>query len=124
MGRTYDAIDDRLAEFLRAQHVFFVGTAPAEGGHVNVSPKGLDTFAVLGPRTVAYLDLTGSGIETIAHVRENERITLLYGSMNLERTIHRYDGLSDLQPETLELIAHWSNPTTEEIEAASARGVA
>src|SRR5512132_2966817 len=78
MGRTYDAIDDRLAEFLRAQHVFFVGTAPAEGGHVNVSPKGLDTFAVLGPRTVAYLDLTGSGVETIAHVEENGRITLLF----------------------------------------------
>jgi hypothetical protein len=78
MGRTYDAIDDRIAEFLRAQHVFFVGTAPAEGGHVNLSPKGLDTFAVLGPRTVAYLDLTGSGIETIAHVRENGRITLLF----------------------------------------------
>jgi len=78
MGRTYDAIDERMAEFLRAQHVFFVGTAPAEGGHVNVSPKGLDTFAVLGPHTVAYLDLTGSGIETIAHLQENGRITLLF----------------------------------------------
>jgi Pyridoxamine 5'-phosphate oxidase len=78
MGRTYDEIDDRLSEFLRAQHVFFVGTAPADGGHVNVSPKGLDTFAILGPRAVAYLDLTGSGIETIAHVRQNGRITLLF----------------------------------------------
>jgi hypothetical protein len=78
MGRTYDAIDERMAEFLRAQHVFFVGTAPAEGGHVNVSPKGLDTFAILGPTTVAYLDLTGSGIETIAHIRQNGRITLLF----------------------------------------------
>jgi hypothetical protein len=78
MGRTYDAIDERMEEFLGAQHVFFVGTAPAEGGHVNVSPKGLDTFAVLGPNTVAYLDLTGSGVETIAHVQENGRITLLF----------------------------------------------
>ena len=78
MGRTYDAIDDALATFLRAQHVFFVATAPARDGHVNLSPKGLDTFAVTGPRTVAYLDLTGSGVETIAHLNENGRITLLF----------------------------------------------
>ncbi len=78
MGRTFDAIDDPLAAFLRAQHVFFVATAPVRDGHVNVSPKGLDTFAVLDPRRVAYLDLTGSGVETIAHLRENGRITLLF----------------------------------------------
>ena len=60
--------------------MFFVGTAPLDGcGHVNLSPKGLDgTFAVLGPTTVAYLDLTGSGVETIAHVRENGRIVLMF----------------------------------------------
>jgi len=78
MGRTYEAIDDALAGFLRAQHVFFVATAPERDGHVNVSPKGLDTFAVTGATTVAYLDLTGSGVETIAHLRENGRITLLF----------------------------------------------
>src|SRR5262245_61228943 len=78
MGRTYDALDDQLIAFLRAQHVFFVATAPAAGGHVNVSPKGLDTFAVVDAQTVAYLDLVGSGVETIAHVRENGRITLLF----------------------------------------------
>jgi hypothetical protein len=78
MGRTYDAIDDALAGFLRAQHVFFVATAPERDGHVNVSPKGLDTFAVTGPTSVAYLDLTGSGVETIAHLHENGRITLLF----------------------------------------------
>jgi len=78
MGRTYDALDDGLATFLRAQHVFFVSTAPSNGGHVNLSPKGLDTFAVLDPHTVAYLDLTGSGVETIAHLRENGRITICF----------------------------------------------
>jgi hypothetical protein len=79
MGRTYDAIDDTLAAFLRAQHVFFVATAPLAGsGHVNLSPKGLDSFAILDPHTVVYLDLTGSGVETIAHLRENGRITLLF----------------------------------------------
>ena len=79
MGKTYDGIDERLAAFLTAQHVFFVGTAPAGGdGHVNVSPKGMDSFRILDPTTVAYLDLTGSGVETIAHLRDNGRITFLF----------------------------------------------
>jgi hypothetical protein len=79
MGKVYERIDDRLAEFLGRQHVFFVGTAPSDpDGHLNVSPKGLDTFRILGPHTVAYLDLTGSGIETVAHLRDNGRITLMF----------------------------------------------
>jgi hypothetical protein len=79
MGKTFDAIDESLAAFLTAQRLFFVGSAPAGGdGHVNVSPKGLDSFRILDPRTVAYLDLTGSGVETIAHLRDNGRITFLF----------------------------------------------
>ena len=80
MGRTYEGVDDRLARFLAGQHVFFVATAPLGGdGHLNLSPKGLDgTFAVLDPATVAYLDLTGSGIETVAHLRENGRIVVMF----------------------------------------------
>ena len=79
MGKTYEVLDDGLAEFIRRQHVFFVATAPlAADGHVNVSPKGLDTFAIVDPHTVAYADLTGSGIETVAHLRENGRITLCF----------------------------------------------
>lgn len=79
MGKVYDVIDDGLAEFIGRQHVFFVGTAPdSPDGHLNVSPKGLDTFRILGPRTVAYLDLTGSGIETVAHLRQNGRITVMF----------------------------------------------
>ena len=79
MAKTYDGIDQRMAAFLCAQHVFFVGTAPAGAdGHVNVSPKGLDSFRILDPTTVAYLDLTGSGVETIAHLRDNGRITFLF----------------------------------------------
>jgi hypothetical protein len=79
MGKVFETIDERLAAWLREQHVFFVATAPlAADGHVNLSPKGLDSFAVLGPREVAYLDLTGSGVETVAHLRENGRITLLF----------------------------------------------
>jgi hypothetical protein len=81
MGKVYDAIDDRVADFIRVQRVFFVATAPlAADGHVNLSPKGLDTFAVLDAHTVAYLDLTGSGVETIAHLRENGRITICFAA--------------------------------------------
>ena len=82
MGRAYDVIDERLAAFLLRQPVFFVATAPlAADGHVNVSPKGLaGSFAVLGERRVAYLDLTGSGIETVAHLRENGRIVLMFNA--------------------------------------------
>lgn len=79
MGKVHPQLDDRLIEWLTGQSMFFVGTAPAIDGHVNVSPKGLDgTFCVLDPTTVAYLDLIGSSAETIAHVRQNGRITLLF----------------------------------------------
>jgi hypothetical protein len=79
MGKCYEQLDERLIDFIGRQHVFFVGTAPtACEGHLNISPKGLDTLRILGPRTVAYLDLTGSGIETVAHVRENGRITIMF----------------------------------------------
>jgi hypothetical protein len=79
MGKTYDAIEPRLAAFLTAQRIFFVATAPSgDAGHINLSPKGLDSFRILDARTVAYLDLTGSGIETAAHLRDNGRITIMF----------------------------------------------
>ena len=79
MGKRIDEITPELRDFIERQPVFFVGTAPrASDGHVNVSPKGLDTFRVLGPRLVAYLDLTGSGNETAAHVTENGRLTVMF----------------------------------------------
>ena len=94
MGQVYEGIDDRLREFLVAQPVFFVATAPnGPGGHVNVSPKGMaGTFAVLGPRRVAYLDYTGSGAETIAHLRENGRIVLMFCAFEGPPTIIRLHG--------------------------------
>src|SRR5690242_11789539 len=79
MGRTYEQLDEHLIEWIEAQHLFFVGTAPSgSDGHVNLSPKGHDTFRILDERTVAYLDLTGSGVETIAHLTENGRITFMF----------------------------------------------
>jgi hypothetical protein len=71
--------DDSVRTFIEAQPIFFVGSAPLDsGGHVNVSPKGLDTLRILGPLTIAYLDLTGSGIETVSHLKENGRIVVTF----------------------------------------------
>jgi hypothetical protein len=79
MAKLYDTITDQLAAFIRAQPLFFVASAPlAPHGHVNVSPKGLDCFHILAPQQVAYLDLTGSGNETSAHLHENGRITFMF----------------------------------------------
>jgi hypothetical protein len=79
MGKTYNQIDEKLAEFIGRQKVFFVATAPLSStGHVNVSPKGYDCFRVISPTRVAYADLGGSGIETVAHARENGRITIMF----------------------------------------------
>jgi hypothetical protein len=80
MGRTYDTIEEGLAGWLMEQPVFFVSTAPlAAGGMVNCSPKGnRQEFAVLGEHRVAYLDQTGSGVETIAHLEENGRIVVMF----------------------------------------------
>ncbi|MFC3997512.1 pyridoxamine 5'-phosphate oxidase family protein [Nocardiopsis sediminis] len=94
MGKIYESIDSGLAGFLLAQPVFFVGTAPLDGGgHINVSPKGMaGTFAVVDGSTVAYLDYTGSGTETIAHLRENGRIVLMFCAFDGPPKIVRLHG--------------------------------
>jgi hypothetical protein len=79
MGSIFPELNERLREFIAEQKMFFVASAPlAPDGHINVSPKGLDCLRILGPVTVAYVDFTGSGIETVAHVRENGRLTLMF----------------------------------------------
>ena len=77
MGKVYDEINEEQVRWIGEQPMFFVATA-ATDAHVNLSPRGLDTFRVLGPRRVAWLDLTGSGVETIAHLRADGRITLMF----------------------------------------------
>jgi hypothetical protein len=79
VGKVFDEIDGALAAWIARQRLFFVGTAPSgPGGHVNVSPKGpIETLRVAGPRRVAYLDVIGSGAETIAHLRDNGRIVVM-----------------------------------------------
>ena len=79
MAQAHPALSDEHVAFIEAQPMFFVASAPSsDEGHVNLSPKGYDTFRVLGPNRVAYLDLTGSGAETIAHLRQNGRMTIMF----------------------------------------------
>ncbi|HEX4251229.1 MAG TPA: pyridoxamine 5'-phosphate oxidase family protein [Pseudonocardia sp.] len=94
MGKVFERLDDRWRRFIAAQPMYFVATAPTgPDGHVNVSPKGYaDTFAVLGDTTVAYLDLDGSGVETIAHLRQNSRITIMFCSFGRTAKILRLYG--------------------------------
>lgn len=98
MGQVFDELDERLTSWIAEQHVFFVATAPTEDGHVNLSPKGHDTLRVLGPRRVAYLDLTGSGAETIAHTRQNGRITLMLCAFEGPPRILRLFGTGTAHP--------------------------
>jgi hypothetical protein len=97
MGKIYSIIDDRLKTFIERQHLFFVGTAPAGSrGHVNISPKGLDSFRILGPNEVAYIDFVGSGVETIAHLRENGRIIVMLCAFDGPPQIVRMHGLGEV----------------------------
>jgi hypothetical protein len=94
MAKLFDEITPALREFIEAQPMFFVGTAPSgDEGHVNVSPKGgANLFRVTGPLGFAYVDLMGSGIETIAHLRENGRIVLMFCSFDGPPKIVRLHG--------------------------------
>lgn len=97
MAKSVNEIDEDLRAFIGAQRMFFVATAPLETtGHVNLSPKGLDTLRILGPRRVAYLDYVGSGAETIAHLRENGRITLMWCAFEGPPKIVRVHGRGDV----------------------------
>ena len=93
VGKNYPEIDGALRAFIERQKMFLVASAPSgSAGHVNVSPKGLDTFRVLGPRRVGYLDYNGSGVETIAHVRENGRLTIMFCAFEGKPNIVRLYG--------------------------------
>lgn len=93
MGKEFSRLDPSLREFIGKQAMFFVATAPSQGGRVNLSPKGYrDTFAVLDDHTVGYLDLFGSGAETIAHLRDNGRITIMFCSFTRNSRILRLFG--------------------------------
>ncbi|MEV5014858.1 pyridoxamine 5'-phosphate oxidase family protein [Streptomyces sp. NPDC053780] len=113
MGKTYERIDGRLRAFIEAQPLFFTATAPLAGdGTVNLSPKGLTgSFAVLDELTVAYLDFAGSNAETIAHLRENGRITLMWcafqGPPNIVRVHGRGEPVFRDDPRFPGLLGHF-----------------
>jgi len=96
MGNQHESITDELKEFAESQPVFFVATAPGEGGHVNVSPKGIEPVVVLGPHEVAYIERTGSGIETVAHLQDNGRITLMFCAFKGKPNIVRFAGMGQV----------------------------
>lgn len=97
MGKTYATIPADTAGWIIKQKMFFVATAPrSRDGHVNVSPKGLNTFRILDDHTVAWLDLTGSGVETIAHLRENARITIMFCAFEGPPNIVRLYGAGEV----------------------------
>jgi hypothetical protein len=106
-------LDDAACRFIEEQHVFFVATAPLDAdGHINLSPKGLDTFRILTPTTVAYLDFNGSGVETIAHLKENGRIILMFcafqGPPNIFRLYGRGRAVEPSEAEFAALASHFS----------------
>lgn len=93
MGKDYQEIDDRMRRWIEQQHVFFVSTAPLDNdGLINCSPKGLDALRILGPRQIAYADTGGSGIETVAHLKENGRIVIMLCAFSGPPKIFRFYG--------------------------------
>lgn len=121
MGKLYDHITETLKEWIEKQKIFFVSTAPlSSDGHINCSPKGLDSFRVLDDNTVAYQDLTGSGVETIAHLKENGRIVIMFCAFDgppkivriygegtvIEREHPEFQALHQLFPERLGVRAY------------------
>jgi hypothetical protein len=112
MGKLFDAITSDHEAFIRKQHIFFVGSAPLEAdGHVNLSPKGHDVFRIFSPTQVGYLDLTGSGNETSAHLMENGRITFMFVAFDGAPMILRLYGTGRVvlpdTPEWEELATHF-----------------
>lgn len=118
MSKVYEKINHQMRDWILRQPVFFVATAPLAGeGRVNVSPKGLHgTLVVLGPHRIAYLDYTGTGAETIAHVRENGRITVMFCAFEGRPKIVRLYGRGRYtvpgEPEFEELRGHFAKTTT------------
>jgi hypothetical protein len=125
MGKTYERIDGRLRTFIEEQPLFFTATAPLSGdGTVNLSPKGLKgSFAVLDDHTVAYLDFAGSNAETVAHLRENGRITLMWcafqGPPNIVRVHGRGEPVFRDDPRFGDLLSHFPDidPTPHGLRA-------
>lgn len=129
MGQVFEGIDDTLAAWIAAQPLFFVATAPLAGdGHVNLSPRGHNCLSILSPRRLAWVDLTGSGVETIAHLRENGRITLMWSAFTGRPRIVRVHGRGSVvlpgEPMFDQVVAeHPAHPSTRAVIVVDAERV-
>jgi Pyridoxamine 5'-phosphate oxidase len=124
MGKFHESMTDQHKNFIENQHLFFVATAPLSGeGHINLSPKGLDSFRILSATLVAYMDITGSGNETSAHILENGRITFMFcafeGPPNILRLYGRGRAVLPGDNEWNELASRFTlQPSTRQIIVA------
>jgi hypothetical protein len=121
VGKIFDGIDDALAAWIGQQPMWFVATAPlAADGRINISPRGHDSFSVLDPHRVAWVDYTGSGVETIAHLRENGRICVMFCSFDSRPRVVRLHGRGIVhrpgEPAYDEVVArHPEHPSTRAV---------
>jgi hypothetical protein len=119
MADFFESITDRLREFIEQQHIFFVGTA-ARDGRVNVSPKGMDSFRILDPNRVIWLNLTGSGNESAAHLLDTNRMTVMFCSFDRKPLILRlYGTATEVQPDQPE----WADLATHFPDLPGARQI-
>lgn len=120
MGKVFDQITTEIQEWIKKQRMFFVSTAPlSKDGHINSSPKGLDSFLILDQNSVAYLDLTGSGAETIAHLKENGRIVVMFCEFEGAPNIVRLYGKGIVHQIGSESFESWKNQFPESPSARS-----
>ncbi len=97
MGKPHEKLTEDLQQWIHKQHMFFVATSPlAADGMINCSPKGLDSFRILDGHTVAYIDLTGSGVETISHLKENGRVVIMFCAFEGAANILRLYGTGEV----------------------------
>ena len=121
MGKFFDSMTKPHQEFIARQHIFFVSSAPLSGeGHVNLSPKGMDSFRILSPNCVAYMDIVSSGNETSAHMLENGRVTFMFcafdGAPNILRLYGRGRTILERDPEWESLSRHFNLlPSTRQL---------
>ncbi|MCP4380084.1 MAG: pyridoxamine 5'-phosphate oxidase family protein [Hyphomicrobiales bacterium] len=122
MAKFYDHIDPKVHAFIDRQHIFFTATA-AEGSRINLSPKGLDGFRVLDTKTVAYLDWTGSGNETAAHIRADGRLTIMMCAFDGPPNILRLYGRGRVLPKSSDAFREMIDSSFDGEEPASARQI-
>lgn len=123
MGKYARELNEDLVKFISEQNMFFVATAPSDGGRINLSPKGYDTFKILDTRTAAYLDYAGSGNETANHIRDNGRITFMWNSFDKDPLILRIYGNGQIFDKDSVEFTQWMERYYPEVDKASARQI-